>query len=137
MPIDIIFLLGRVLFSALFIGSGIGHLVQAEETQAYARASGAPSPETTVPLSAGVLIVGGVSVLFGLFADAGALLLFVFLLPAAFIMHAFWKIEDPAMQQMQMAQFMKNIALSGACLIIFWAYSESGGLPLSLTDPLF
>lgn len=80
MPIDIIFLLGRVLFSALFIGSGIGHLAQAEETQAYARDSGAPSPETTVPLSGGMLMAGGVSVLFGVFADAGALVLLAFLL---------------------------------------------------------
>jgi len=88
---DIIFLLGRILFAALFIGSGVGHLAQSEDTKAYAKASGAPSPETTVPLTGVTLIVGGLSVLFGVFADAGALLLFLFLIPTAFIMHAFWK----------------------------------------------
>ena len=96
---DLIFLLGRILFAALF--------------------------------------VGGLSVLFGVFADAGALLLFAFLGPAAFLMHAFWKGEEPGMRQIEMAQFMKNISLSGACLIIFWLYSEGEDLPLSLTDSLF
>jgi len=41
------------------------------------------------------------------------------------------------MRQIEMAQFMKNISLSGACLIIFWLYSEGEDLPLSLTDSLF
>ena len=51
-------------------------------------------------------------------------------------MHAFWKVEEPE-RQIEMAQFMTNISLSGACLIIFWLYSEGEGLPLSLTDSLF
>jgi hypothetical protein len=30
------------------------------------------------------------------------------------VMHAFWKIEDPQMQQIQSAMFFKNAALLGA-----------------------
>ncbi|MBA2793563.1 MAG: DoxX family protein [Thermoleophilaceae bacterium] len=134
---DLIFLLGRILFAALFIGSGIGHLTDGENTKAYAKAAGAPARETTVPLTGVMLLVGGLSVLFGVFSDAGALLLFAFLGPAAFLMHAFWKVEEPGIRQIEMAQFMKNISLSGACLIIFWLYSEGEDLPLSLTDSLF
>ncbi len=136
---DLVFLISRLLFSLLFIASGVmGHFVQGKDTQEYARAAGAPSPEVTVPLTGAMLVAGGLSVLFGIFADAGALILFAFLVPTAFIMHPFWKAEDPQMQQMQMAQFMKNISLSGACLFIFWAYSQGeGDLPVSLTDSLF
>lgn len=135
---DIVFLFGRLLFSLLFIASGVmGHFVQGRDTQEYARASGAPSPEVTVPLTGAMLVAGGLSVLLGIFADAGALILFAFLVPTAFIMHPFWKVEDPQMQQLQMAQFMKNISLSGACLIVFWLYSEAADLPLSLTESLF
>lgn len=135
---DFIFIVSRLLFSLLFIASGVmGHFVKGKDTTEYARAKGAPSPETTVPLTGAMLVAGGVSVLFGIFADAGALILFAFLVPTAFIMHPFWKVQDPAEQQLEMAQFMKNIALSGACLFIFWAYSEAEDLPLSLTDSLF
>ena len=135
---DIIFLLGRVLFVLLFLGSGIaGHFIEGKATTEYARASGAPSPEVMVPLTGVMLILGGLSVLFGIFADAGALILFAFLVPTAFLMHAFWKVEDPQAQQIEMAQFMKNISLSGACLVIFWLYAEGEDLPVSLTESLF
>jgi hypothetical protein len=53
-------------------------------------------------------------------------------------MHAFWKEEDPQMQQNQMAHFMKNIAMAGGALVIFFTYNQlQGDAPLSITDPLF
>ena len=34
------------------------------------------------------------------------------------MMHAFWNVTDPMMMQMQMAIFMKNMAMLGAALLI-------------------
>jgi uncharacterized membrane protein YphA (DoxX/SURF4 family) len=66
------------------------------------------------------------------------LLLAAFTLLVAPIMHAFWKEQDAQMQQNQMAHFMKNVALAGGALVIFFAYNQlQGDAPLSLTDPLF
>lgn len=135
---DAVFLIGRILFSLIFIASGVmGHLVQGKQTAEYARSVGAPPPEVTVPLTGVMILLGGLSVLLGLWADVGAILLIVFLLLAAFMMHAFWKEQDPQMEQVQMAQFMKNIALAGAALIILFIYDAFGDdAPLSLTGPL-
>jgi putative oxidoreductase len=69
-------------------------------------------------------IVGSLLVVTGYRARLGALLLLVFLVPAAAYFHAFWDytLWDPAAapheQQVQMSQFLKNVALMGAMLFI-------------------
>lgn len=136
---DAVFLIGRILFALVFIASGVvAHLAQRKPTAEYAKAVGAPAPEVTVPLTGVMILLGGLSVLLGLWADVGAILLIVFLLLAAFIMHAFWKEEDPQAEQVQMSMFMKNIALAGGALIILFIYDAYGDdAPVSLTGPLF
>jgi putative oxidoreductase len=75
---------------------------------------------------------------FGIFGDVGALVLIAFLIPTSYYMHAYWKIDDPQERAGQSAQFWKNIALIGGALILFWVFNQGqGGLPLTLTDPLF
>lgn len=56
--------------------------------------------------------------LLGFHPRIGAALLVAFLLPAAFIMHAYWKIQDPMQRAGDAAQFWKDIALAGASLYI-------------------
>jgi putative oxidoreductase len=104
----------------------------------YTRASGAPAPELMVPLSGGAIVAGGLSIALGIWADLGALILAAFTLSIAPIMHAFWKETDEQMRAIQQAQFMKNVALTGAALIIFYVYNQlQGAADLSITDPLF
>lgn len=45
---DVLFLVGRVLFSALFLLSGVGHFTQAEQMTQYAKAAGVPAPRLAV-----------------------------------------------------------------------------------------
>jgi putative oxidoreductase len=136
---DVVFLVGRIVFALIFVVSGLtAHLAQARQMAGYARAQGAPAPELLVPLSGVVIIVGGLSVALGVWADAGALLLAGFAFSVAFFMHAFWREQDAQQQQNQMAHFMKNMALTGAALVVFYAYNQlQGDAGLSLTDPLF
>lgn len=136
---DAVFLAARVLFVLIFVMSGItSHLVNSRQAVEYARAYGAPLPRLTVPLTGIVIVAGGLSVALGVYADLGALMLAAFLLPTGFIVHAFWKEQDEQMRQVQMAQFMKNVAMVGGALAIFYIYNQlQGEAPLSLTDPLF
>ena len=99
---------------------------------------GLPSPNLLVPLTGLQLIVGAVLVLLGIWADLGALLLALFLLPTAFIMHPFWKVDDPEARQGEMTHFQKDISLLGACLIAFVLFQQYGDdLGLMITGPLF
>jgi uncharacterized membrane protein YphA (DoxX/SURF4 family) len=134
---EVVFLIGRILFGMLFVMSGLTVHMGREGVE-YARAYGAPAPALMVPLSGAVIVAGGLSVALGIWADLGALLLAAFVLSIAPIMHAFWKEDDEQMKAIQMAQFMKNVALAGAALIVFYAYNQlQGAADLSITDPLF
>ncbi len=136
---DVLFLIGRILFVLVFLFSGSTiHLLQARQGIEYARMSGVPAPELLVPLSGLMAVAGGLSVLLGIWADLGALLILAFLLPVAFFMHAFWKETDAQTKANQMAHFMKNIAMAGGAIVIFYAYNQlQGDAGLSITDPLF
>jgi uncharacterized membrane protein YphA (DoxX/SURF4 family) len=135
---DVVALIGRILFAALFLGSAFGHLTQSEAMAGYAKSRGLPQAKLAVLASGVLILVGGLLVLLGLWMDLGALLLVVFLVPTAFLMHAFWKETDPMAKQNEMVSFQKDIALAGAALLIFALYAGYGAdLGITITDPLF
>jgi putative oxidoreductase len=135
---DVVFLIGRILFGVLFVYSGFGHFAAGEAMQGYARQAGAPAPAITVPLTGAVIIVAGLGVILGVFADLAALLIAGFLFLTAIIIHAFWKAQDPQTRQMEQIQFSKDLALAGAALVIFNAWNQlQSDAGLSITDPLF
>jgi len=102
---DVLVLIGRILYAALFLGAALGHLTKTRMMAGYATSRGVPAA-TGVTVGSGLLIlVGGLSVLLGIWADLGALLLAVFLVAAALLMHGFWKETDAQARQMEMAQF--------------------------------
>jgi putative oxidoreductase len=132
---DVVFLIGRILFAFLFLGSAVGHLTQTKAMGAYAGSKGIPAPELMTRLSGVQALLGGLSILLGVWGDLGAIVIFIFLLGTAFLMHAFWKESDAMAKQMEMIQFNKDIALAGACLALWWAFDQDPGL--TITGPLF
>jgi putative oxidoreductase len=136
--VDVVALIGRILFVVLFIGSGVAHLTQTQAMAGYAQSKGVPAARL-VTLGSGVMIlVGALMVLLGIWADLGALLLVVFLVPTAVLMHAFWKETDAQAKQLEMIQFQKDMALAGAALLIFALVVKlDDDLGLTITDPLF
>jgi putative oxidoreductase len=136
---DVVFLLGRILFAVLFIVSGLTvHLIGRRQGVEYARMYNVPLPELGVPLTGVMAVAGGVMVALGLWGDLGALLIAAFLLLITPLMHAFWKEQDAQQKQMQMANFNKNLALLGAALALFYVWNQlQGDAGLSVTDPLF
>ena len=136
---DVLVLVGRILFTIVFLGSALNHLTQSKQMAAYAGSRGIPAAMAApVTLFTGLLLLaGGLSVLLGIWADLGALLLAVFLLSTALVMHAFWKEEGDA-KMMEMQHFMKDLALAGAALMLLAFFSYTGDeLGLTITGPLF
>lgn len=136
---DFLWLIGRILFGLIFVGSGIGHFAEADSSAEHAAAKGVPQPKNMVLLSGVTFGLGGLSIILGLFPDVGALMLIATLIPATFFFHKFWEETDPIVKQVEMSQFMKNVSLIGGCLILFslFARETSRGLPYTLTDGLF
>lgn len=133
---DVIVLIGRVLFTALFLGSALGHFTQSEQMAQYAAAKGVPAAKAAVIGSGILALVAGLMVLLGVWADLGSLLLVVFLIPTALMMHAFWKETDPEVKNTEMISFNKNIALAGAALMLFAFFAHVDDLGLTITGPL-
>ncbi|GAB2704194.1 DoxX family protein [Nocardia thraciensis] len=134
---DVLVLIGRILFVVLFLGSAFGHLTQSDAMAPYAESKGVPAAKLAV-LGSGVLqVLGAVSILLGVWADLGALLLLVFLLPTAVLMHPFWKESDAQAKQTEMIQFNKDLALAGAALMLFAFFAHVSDLGLTITGPLF
>ncbi len=125
---NLVALLARLVLSPLFIFAGVNHLLNWNGTIKYMTSKGmgiesvfgSSSPIVVQVLLAGAtafLILGGLSLLLGFHARWGAVLLIVFLIPAALIFHDYWH-YDGQIQQLQMANFMKNITIAGGLLMV-------------------
>ncbi len=123
-------LIGRILFSMIFVMAGMNHLVKYKDMVAYAQSRGAPQPKVTVPITGVMAVVGGVLVLLGWHRFIGAGLIAIFLLLTAVLMHSFWKETDPTAKQNEMAHFMKDLSMAGAALLI--AFYAGTHWPMSL-----
>jgi len=108
---------GRVLLSLIFIMSGIHKITAWGQTATGMEEEGM----VAVPLLlAGAIVFelgGGLSVLFGCGSRLGASALVIFLIPTTLIFHDFWAHEGQE-RQMQMIQFMKNLAILGGLLMV-------------------
>lgn len=135
---DILVLIGRILFSALFLTSGYAHLARRQMMAGYAASKGVPLARLLVPATGVQIIAGALMILLGIWQDLGALLLVIFLVPTAVLMHPFWKENDAQMRAVEQSQFMKDTALAGAALVMFAVFAALGDdLGMVVAGPLF
>jgi putative oxidoreductase len=119
-------LLGRVLFSIVFLLSSIDHFDGHDV--GYAVAAHVPLAKIAVPIAGVMILLGGLSILFGYKAKLGALLIIVFLIPVTPMMHNFWAVTDPQMHEVHEVNFLKNLSMLGAAFLI----TQFGAGPWSL-----
>jgi putative oxidoreductase len=123
-----LFLMGRLIFGGFFLYSGVHHFLDTATLAQYAGAKGVPMPEVAVLLTGALLVVGALSILLGILPRLGLACIALFLVGVTPTMHAFWSVADPQMRQMDMGNFMKNLALLGSAMMMLmiptpWAYS--------------
>ncbi len=131
-------LIGRILFALIFVSSGLSHLAKVDAMAGYAKFKKVPAAKLSVLMSGALLVVGGLSIMLGIYADLGALVISVLLIVMALKMHDFWAQADAQAKQTEMISFLKNISMAGGALFIFaiTATSESD-YGWALTDSLW
>jgi len=138
---DAVLVIGRVLFALIFVASGINHITKAEHMTGYAQFKKVPAAKASVLLSGVLFLLAAASLILGVYADLGALVLAVLLVVMAVMFHDFWKQTDPQQKQMEQIAFFKNISMAGGALVMFAALStaEAGVRVIGpmLTDGLF
>ncbi|MBI4419519.1 MAG: DoxX family membrane protein [Gemmatimonadetes bacterium] len=108
----------RVLFGGLMVLMGSGHFTQTAALAGYAASKGVPAAKAVVLLTGIMPVGGGLLILLGWHRFIGAGLVFLFLVPVAFLMHNFWTQKDPAARANDMAHFLKDMALAGGALFV-------------------
>jgi putative oxidoreductase len=122
--------LGRLLLATIFLMSAAGNKIPHFNDVAGVMAKvGIPAPQLMLVGAIAFLLLGSVSVIVGYKARFGATLLLIFLVLATYYFHPFWKFEGAA-QQDPMVQFMKNLSMAGAMLMII----ANGAGPMSLDN---
>ncbi|MEX0672671.1 MAG: DoxX family protein [Candidatus Paceibacterota bacterium] len=125
---EILFLIGRILFGGFFFLNGINHLTKSSGLIGYAAAMGVPMPKLAVLGSGIMILLAGLGIVLGVYPTIGLILVLTFLLPVTFTMHQFWKHTDDALKMNDQINFMKNLALIGATIMLLalpleWAYT--------------
>jgi len=103
----------------------------------YAKYKKVPAAKLGVIVSGLMILIGGLYIALGIYADLGALLIALFLIPTSFLMHAFWKETDATAKQNETIGFFKNLAMAGAALIIFVLVSTGTDFGPSITSAFF
>ena len=135
---ETVMFIGRILFAVMFVLSGINHFTKAEAMTGYAQFKGVPQPKLANLASGALMVAGGLSVILGIVADLGALVLSILLVVMAVLMHDFWKQADPQAKQTEMIGFLKNISMAGGGLFMFAFMSLDGAsYGPAITDSLF
>jgi uncharacterized membrane protein YphA (DoxX/SURF4 family) len=115
---DLAMLVGRILFAFMFVMSGFNHLAKAEAMAGYAAYKKVPAPKLANLLSGVLMLLGGLSIILGVYADLGALVLAILLVVMAVKMHDFWNAQGEA-KQPEMIGFLKNVSMAGGALFLF------------------
>jgi uncharacterized membrane protein YphA (DoxX/SURF4 family) len=134
---DAVLLVGRILFAFMFVMSGFNHLAKAEAMAGYAAYKKVPAPKLANLLSGVLMLLGGLSIILGVYADLGALVLAILLVAMAVKMHDFWNAQGEA-KQPEMIGFLKNISMAGGALFLFaYAATEDSNIGPALGKSLW
>ena len=107
-------LIGRLLLGIIFVMSGFQKVADPGGTQVFMQSMGITWATTMFYLGAIVIeLVGGASLVLGLWSRFGAVLLVLFMIPTTLIFHA--NFGDPN----QAIHFMKNLAMIGGLLYVY------------------
>lgn len=105
-------LLGRILLAVIFLLSGFGKLTAIAGTAGYFGSLGLPLPTVTAIVVGLIELLGGLAILVGFQTRTVAWVLAVFTIATGLVAHMNWA------DQMQMINFLKNLAITGGFIVL-------------------
>ncbi|MDQ7820150.1 MAG: DoxX family membrane protein [Armatimonadota bacterium] len=116
--VQVLFLIGRIILGVFYLFNAVNHLTRLDEMSRWAASKGVPAARVLVVVTGAMLLVGGLTVLLGVYPAVGVAALTVFFVPVTFWMHDFWAVQDPLQRVVQMVNFTKNLALLASAWIL-------------------
>jgi len=118
------------MLALIFILSGFNKITGWDGTLQYMSSKGLPFTEVLLGLTILIELGGGLLIAAGWYARWAALAVFLFIIPTTLVFHNFWTFEGME-RQMQMIQFLKNLAIMGGLLYVV----AFGSGKFSVRDP--
>lgn len=115
---EVLLVIGKILFSYLFVTSGINHFKNLNAMTGYAQYKKLPLAKPAVIASGVLLVVAPVLFIVGVFEVLSLALISAFLTATAFIFHAYWNETDATAKMNEQISFNKEISLVGAALAL-------------------
>jgi putative oxidoreductase len=112
---DGVLLLGRALICGIFLFSAYGQGAEFAQNVSHVAGAGMPIPKLAIITSIAIQAICGLAILTGLRIRIAAWVLFVFLIPTTIVLHKFWGLPSPHLQEIQ---FCKNMAIMGGLLFV-------------------
>lgn len=110
-------LAGRILLSCIFLVSAYAKLSEWNSTLGMMEAKSLPAVPALLVVALLIEGLGGLSILTGFYARAGAWMLFLYLIPVTIVFHSFWDV-GAAQQNIQLVSFLKNVSIMGGLLLL-------------------
>lgn len=125
---EYVFLISRLILGFFFLFNSYNHFRNLKTLSQYFKSKNIILPKFSVIFMGILLLIGGLSILFGIYVEVGVLALTLFFLPVTFIVHSFWKESDPQERMVDITNFMKNMAIwAGVLSLLYvpkpWSFS--------------
>jgi putative oxidoreductase len=122
-------LVGRVLVALIFLVAGLMKAMHFSATAASLASMKIPLATFATAIVILIELGGGISVVLGFKTRFWAWIMFLYLIPVTYMVHAFWKV--PGAERMDnMIHFLKNVSIMGALLLL----AAYGPGPLSVDE---
>jgi len=113
-----LFVIGRIIFGGYFLMMGLMHFKNYKMMKGYAQSKGVIAPSFAVVLTGIILTLGGLGIVLRSYLEISYALIAVFLFFVTPKMHTFWRETDPNKKMVEMQNFLKNMAMFGAALML-------------------
>ncbi len=115
---DIADLIARIFISILFLYESLDAIIFFDSNLMTMQEYGITFiPKLFLSLAIVCLLLGGLMVLSGYYANIGAIMLLIYWLPFTFIVYSFWN-DPPETQRITSLNFMLNMAIIGGLLLL-------------------
>jgi putative oxidoreductase len=118
--VDVVFIIGRLIFGGYWVLNGLNHFINMKMMADSTRQRGVPFPaELSVAVTGLMMLLGGLTIILGVYTYIGMALIILFPLSAMIFIHKFWEMSDPMARMMEMILFMRNAAYIGVLLMLY------------------
>ena len=111
-------LIGRWVIAYFFLSEAWARMAAFDATASVLRAHAVPAAPVLLIVALAVMVLGGLSLVFGMQTRHGAMLLFAFTIVTSVLLHAYWTISVPDARAADYEIFIRNMAIAGALLLI-------------------